>query len=139
MNKHSTANPYARQIPRGDERPAVIPFNRTDAESVDDLVDKIIESIPAEMLIKAVASLNERTRIQYSPAELRKRFDRLGVPELDLEAAEGIEVLKAELIESAKAFALLIADEAAEEAIENGDFDDLFDDLVDAVVYEIVV
>ncbi|BBO32312.1 hypothetical protein PLANPX_1924 [Lacipirellula parvula] len=135
-NNRSTTKPHVRQTPRGDESSAVIPLNRTDAESIDGLVDKIIESIPAEMLAVAAKALAERMRERLSVEQIRQRLTDNAAELIAGRLDEFAYEIREELDEELRYLALSLADEDAETAIEDGELDDFIYDLADNTVHE---
>jgi hypothetical protein len=139
-NNVPALKPHVRQTPGleswSDQPSAIIPFNRIDGHSVDDLVDMIIKTIPAEMLAVAVKALAERTRKRLTIKEIRQRLEDDAAELLNGRAERLIDSLHSEFDEELRARALSMADEDAELAIEDGDLDDFIADLADSTIQE---
>jgi hypothetical protein len=104
--------------------------------TVDDLVDKIIELIPADMLAVAVKALAERTRERLSVQQIRKRLEDNAWQIISGRLDDFREELRDELEEELRDLALSMADEDAELAVEDGDLDDFLYDLADSTVQD---
>lgn len=143
--------PYVRQTPglesylkqhKSAESPTVIPFNpalgklSTDPPTVDDIVNKLLETIPAEMLDDAIQALGERTRKRLSLQEIRERLENDAADLLNGRAERLIDSLHSEFDEELRDHALSMADEDAELAIEDGEIDDFISDLAESTIQE---
>jgi hypothetical protein len=118
-------------------RPTPDPVLRTlTLPTVDDLVDKIIELIPADMLAVAIKALAERTRERLSVQQIRKRLEDNAWQIISGRLDDFREELREELEEELRDLALSLADEDGETAIDEGELDDFLYDLANSTVQD---
>ena len=101
---------------------------------VDELVDELIATIPAEMLAAAVKSLAERTRERLSIEQIRKRLTDNAAEMISGRLDEFMYELRDELDEELRDLALSLADEDTKLAIEEGELDEFIYDFADSTV-----
>lgn len=104
--------------------------------TVNDLVDKIIETIPADMRAVTVKALVARTRERLSVQEIRKRLEDDASEMISGRIECFIESLRDDFGDELREYAISVANDDAAEAIENDALDDFIYDLAYLTVLE---